>query len=93
MMKFYLVALLLVIMGTGAYSMFEVAYQGMAVEHGAIPNSEARFYMFVTLWYVLMMVADILLLTHKNLKFKNALIGLFTIGVLSPIIYLLINSK
>jgi len=92
-MRFYLIALLLVIMGAGARSMFEVAYQGMALEHGASPNSETYFYIFIALWYVLMMVVDIILLTHKNMKFKNALVALFTIGVLCPIIYMYVNSK
>ena len=59
-MKFYLIALLLIIMGAGARSMFEVAYQGMALEHGATPNPETYFYIFIALWYVLMMVACLL---------------------------------
>ena len=84
-MKIYLIALLFVIMGAGAYTMFEVAYQGMALEHDAAPNPETYFYIFTALWYVLMMVADILLLTHKSIRFKNALLGLFTLPV--PILF------
>jgi len=92
-MKFYLLALLVIIMGAGARTMFEIAYQGMALEHGASPNPETYFYIFIAVWYVLMMVADILLLTHKDLKFKNILVGAFSFGVLGPVIYMLINSK
>ena len=92
-MKYYLIALLLVIMGAGARTMFEIAYQGMALEHGSSPNPETYFYIFLALWYVLMMVADILLLTRKNMKFRNVLVALFSVGVLAPIIYMLINSK
>ena len=92
-MKYYLIALLLVIMGAGARTMFEIAYQGMALEHAAAPNPETYFYIFMALWFVLMMVADILLLTNKNLKFRNALIAIFSVGVVGPIAYMLINSK
>ena len=92
-MKIYLIALLFVIMGAGAYTMFEVAYQGMALEHDAAPNPETYFYIFTALWYVLMMVADILLLTHKSIRFKNALLGLFTLGVFIPIIYMVVYKK
>ena len=92
-MKYYLIALLLIIMGAGARTMFEIAYQGMALEHGSSPNPETYFYIFLALWYVLMMVADILLLTRKNMKFRNAFVALFSVGVLGPIIYMLINSK
>ncbi len=92
-MKYYLIALLLIIMGAGARTMFEIAYQGMALEHGSSPNPETYFYIFIALWYVLMMVADILLLTRKNMKFRNVLIMLFSLGVFGPIIYMLINSR
>ena len=92
-MKYYLIALLVIIMGAGARTMFEIAYQGMALEHDAAPNPKTYFYIFMALWFVLMMVADILLLTNKKLKHKNALVGLFTVGVFVPIIYMLINSK
>jgi hypothetical protein len=80
-------------MGAGARTMFEIAYQGMALEHGSSPNPETYFYIFIALWYVLMMVADILLLTRKNMKFRNVLIMLFSLGVFGPIIYMLINSR
>ena len=92
-MKYYLIALLLIIMGAGARTMFEIAYQGMALEHDAAPNRETYFYIFMALWFVLMMVADILLITNKNLKFKNALVALFSVGVIGPIVYMLINRK
>ena len=92
-MKYYLIAILLVIMGAGARTMFEIAYQGMALEHGATPNRQTWFYIFLVLWFVLMMVADILILTNKSLKFRNTLAALLAPGVLGPVIYMLINSK
>ncbi len=92
-MKYYLIALLFVIMGAGARTMFEIAYQGMALEHDAAPNPKTYFYIFMALWFVLMMVADILLITNKTLKFRKALIGVLSIGVLAPIAYMLIFSK
>ena len=39
------------------------------------------------------MVADVLLLTNKEVKYRNPLIALLTVGVLGPVIYMLINSK
>ena len=92
-MKYYLLALLFLIMGGGAYTMFKIAYQGMALEHDAAPNPITYFYIFTALWFVLMMVADILLLTNKTLKYRNALVAALSIGVLAPIAYMLIFSK
>ena len=92
-MKYYLIALLLVIMGAGARTMFEIAYQGMALEHDAAPNPKTYFYIFMALWFVLMMVADILLLTNKTFKYRTALIASLSTGVLVPITYMLIFSK
>ena len=92
-MKYYLIALLFVIMGAGARTMFEIAYQGMALEHDAAPNPQTYFYIFMALWFVLMMVADILILTNKTLKYRSVLAGLLTVGVLGPVIYMLISSK
>jgi hypothetical protein len=92
-MKYYLIILLLIIMGAGARTMFEIAYQGMALEHDAAPNPKTYFYIFMALWFVLMMVADILLLSNKTLKYRNPLIGSLSVGVLAPIAYMLIFSK
>ena len=92
-MKYYLIALLLVIMGAGAYVMFNLAYQGLAVEHGAAPDTQTWFYIFLIIWFVIMMVADILILTNKTLKFRNAFIVALSVGVLGPVIYMLINSR
>ena len=73
--------------------MFEIAYQGMALEHDAAPNPKTYFYIFMALWFVLMMVADILLLTNKTFKYRTALIASLSTGVLVPITYMLIFSK
>ena len=92
-MKYYLIALLLVIMGAGARTMFEIAYQGMALEHDAAPNPQTYFYIFMALWFVLMMIADILILSNKTLKFRNAFAAALSVGVLGPIVYMLIRSR
>src|ERR1035441_10055086 len=93
LMKYYLLALLLIIMGAGARSMFEIAYQGMAFEHGATPNAETYPYIFLALWYVAMMVCDVLLLTNKTFRYRNFLIGLISAGVFVPIAYMLLRSR
>lgn len=92
-MKYYLIGLLFVIMGAGARTMFEIAYQGMALEHDAAPNPQTYRYIFMALWFVVMMVADVLLLTNKNLKNRTGLIVFLSIGVLAPIIYMLTVGK
>ena len=90
-MKYYLIALLLVIMGAGACTMFEIAYEGLALEHDAAPDAKTYLHIFIVLWYVLMMIADILILTNKKLKFRNAASAALTVGVLGPVVYMLIK--
>lgn len=92
-MKYYLIALLLIIMGAGARTMFEIAYEGLALEHDAAPDTKTYFHIFIVFWYILMMVADILILTNKTLKFRNLAIVALTVGVAGPIIYMLSSSK
>ena len=91
--KYYLIFLLIIIMGAGARSMFEIAYQGMAFEHGATPNAETYPYIFTALWYVVMMVCDVLLITNKTLRYRSLFIGLISIGVFAPIAYMLLHGK
>jgi len=92
-MKYYLMALVVVIMGAGARTMFEIAYQGMALEHDAAPNRQTYFLIALAFWFIIMMIADILIITNKDLKYKNVLTAFLTVGVLAPVIYMLISSK
>ena len=90
-MKYYLVALMFVIMGAGARTMFEIAYEGMAKEHDFSPAKSTMMLIFLTLWYIGMMVFDVLLLTKKNLPAKNILIIFFSLGVFVPTIYMMLT--
>ncbi len=92
-MQYYLIVLIIATMAAGARTMFEIAYQGMAVEHGAAPNRETYFLIALAFWFVIMMITNVLIITNKDLKFRNPLIALQTLGIFGPIIYMLINSK
>jgi hypothetical protein len=92
-MKYYLIAILVVIMAAGARTMFEVAYQGMAIEHDAAPNHQTYFLIALAFWFVMMMIADVLLITNKDQKYRNVLIAFLTIGVLGPVIYMYLNNR
>jgi hypothetical protein len=92
-MQYYLIVLVVVTMAAGARTMFEIAYQGMALEHDAAPNPETYFLIAVAFWFVIMMIANVLIITNKGLKYRNPLIALLSLGILCPIIYMLINSK
>lgn len=87
-MKLYLLLLLFVIMGAGAFSMFEIAHHALGYEHDFAPDSATSRLIFVTLWLLLMMVADVLLLNHKEIRYRHLLIGLLTLGVLAPVLFL-----
>ncbi len=90
-MRYYLIALLFVIMGAGARTMFEIAHQGLTQEHGLTPDGDTQKLIFLALWFVVMMVVDVILLRNKELKNRNLFIGLLSVGVLVPTIYKLIN--
>ena len=90
--KIYLIILLIVIMGAGARTMFEIAYHGMAFEHGASPNAETYPFIAVALWYVVMMVLDVMLIRNKNLKGRNVYIGLLSVAVFVPAIYMFMTK-
>ena len=92
-MKYYLIAILVVIMAAGARTMFEVAYQGMALEHDAAPNHQTYFLIALSFWFVIMMIANVLLITNKEVKFRNILIGFLSVGVLGPVIYMYIHNR
>lgn len=92
-MTYYLIALLLVIMGAGARTMFEIAYHALGREHDSMkPDDDTLYLIYLIAWFILMMVADIVLLRNKTLKNRNVYIGLLSAGVLVPVIYKFISS-
>ncbi len=90
-MRYYLIALLFVIMGAGARTMFEIAHQGLTQEHGLTPDGETQKLIFLALWFIAMMMVDVVLLRNKELKSRNIFIGLLSVGVLVPTIYKFIS--
>lgn len=91
-MKYYLIALLLVIMGAGARTMFEVAHKGALHDTkdtvGFGPDSETTYLIFLIVWFLLMMIGDVLLLNYTELKNRTVYIALLSVGVLTPAIYM-----
>lgn len=90
-MKYYLIALLLIIMGAGGRTMFEIAHQALGREHDFAPAADTTHLIFLALWFVLMMVFDVILLRNRELKHRNIFIGLLSVGVLVPTIYKFIS--
>ncbi len=90
-MKYYLLAVMLIIMGAGARTMFEIAHEGMAKEHDFAPARSTTILIFLALWYMAMMVVDVLLLTKKKLPAKNILTILFSLCVFVPTIYMMLT--
>lgn len=86
-MKYYLFGLLLLIMGAGARTMFEIAHQALGREHDFAPAEDTTRLILLALWFVAMMVVDVILLRHKELKNRNLFIALLSVGVLAPTIY------
>lgn len=80
-------------MSAGAFAMFKLAFLGLVAEHGAMPDTKTWFYIFFSIWFVIMMVPDVLLLTNKKLKFRFAWVALLTAGVIGPAIYMVIISR
>lgn len=91
-MKYYLVLLLVVIMGAGARTMFEIAYLGMAFEHDTMSRRVA-FLIGLALWFVLMMVADVWIIMHPKLARNPVAVALLSLGVLGPVIYMAARFK
>jgi hypothetical protein len=86
-MKYYLIALLLIIMAAGASTMFEIAHHALGREHEFGPEADTRRLIYLTLWFVAMMMATVILLRNKELKHRNLYIALLSAGVLVPAIY------
>ena len=78
-------------MGAGARTMFEIAHQALGREHDFAPAADTTRLIFLALWFVLMMMVDVLLIAYKNLRYRNVFISLLTVGVLAPTIYKFVN--
>lgn len=91
-MKYYLLFLLFIIMSAGARTMFEIAHQALGREHDFAPAADTTRLIFLALWFILMMIVDVLLLNNTDLKRRNFLIALLSVGVIAPIIYKLIEK-
>jgi cell division protein FtsW (lipid II flippase) len=91
-MKYYLLFLLFVIMGAGARTMFEIAHQALGREHDFAPAADTTRLIFLALWFIVMMVADVVLIRHKDVAKRNLFIVLLSLGVFIPVIYKLLNS-
>jgi hypothetical protein len=89
-MKYYLILLLLMIMGAGARTMFEIAHQGLTQEHGLTPDGETQKLIYLALWFVAMMMVDVVLLRNKELKSRNLFVALLSIGVFAPVVFKLL---
>lgn len=91
-MRYYLIALLLLIMGSGGRTMFEIAHQALGREHDFAPAADTTRLIFLALWFVAMMVVNVILLRHKEIKNRNFFIALLSVGVIVPAFYQFINN-
>ncbi len=78
------------IMGAGARTMFEIAHQGLTQEHGLTPDGETQKLIYLALWFVAMMMVDVVLLRNKELKSRNLFVALLSIGVFAPVVFKLL---
>lgn len=90
-MKPFLLFLLFLIMAAGGRTMFEIAYHGLVKEHGLTPDSETQQLILLAVWYISMMIVDVLLLNYKEVRYRNLLITLLTLGILAPTIYMFLT--
>jgi hypothetical protein len=90
-MKYYLLALLFIIMGAGARTMFEIAYHGAGREHEFAPAEDTTRLILLALWYVLMMVVDVILLNHREIRYHRLFVALLTCGIVAPTIYMFLT--
>lgn len=90
-MKYYLLALLFLIMSAGARTMFEIAYHGLTKEHGLTPDRETQQLILLAVWYISMMIVDVLLLNYKEVRYRHVFIALLTLGVVAPSIYMFLT--
>ncbi len=90
-MKYYLLFLLFLIMGAGARTMFEVAYHGLTKEHGLSPDRDTLNLMLLAVWYIVMMMADVILLNHRQIKHHLVLVCFLSLGVMAPTLYMILT--
>ena len=90
-MKYYLIVLILIIMAAGGHAMFNIAYNGLTQEGSFGPNNETAFLIGLAIWFILMMVAAVLLLNYRNIKGLLVFVGLLTVGVLAPVVYMFLK--
>ncbi len=79
-------------MGAGARTMFEIAHQALGREHDFAPAADTTRLIFLALWFVVMVIVDVILLRSKELKNRTIFIALLSLGVFAPIIYKLLNT-
>ncbi|MFN8321927.1 MAG: hypothetical protein U0T74_04665 [Chitinophagales bacterium] len=91
-MKYYLILLLFTIMGAGARTMFEIAFHALGREHDFAPAADTTRLILLAGWFILMMIADVILITHKDLRFRSAFIFLVSLGVFCPTIYMFLTK-
>ncbi len=78
-------------MGAGARTMFEIAHQALGREHDFAPADDTMRLIFLALWFLVMMMADVILIRNKELKNRNVFIALLSLGVIAPILFKLFN--
>ena len=79
-------------MAAGARTMFEIAHQALGREHDFAPAADTTRLIFLALWFVAMMVVNVIVLRHKEIKHRNIFIVLLSLGVFAPIIYKLLTT-
>lgn len=91
-MKYYLIALLLIIMGAGARTMFEIAHQALGREHdGLAPAKDTTQLILLALWFFLMVIPLVILLRNKDLRNRNVYVALLSVSILGPSVYMLLT--
>lgn len=86
-MKYYLFFLLLIIMGAGARTMFEIAYHGAGREHEFAPAEDTTRLIFLALWFVLLMVIDVLLISYQQIRYHIFFVMALSVAVFVPVIF------
>ena len=78
-------------MVAGARTMFEIAHQALGREHDFAPAADTTRLIFLALWFVVMMMVDVIVLRNKELKNRNIFIVLLSLGVFVPLVYMLLT--
>ena len=79
-------------MAAGARTMFEIAYQALGREHDFAPAADTTRLIFIALWFVLMMMVNVVLIRNKQIPYRYVAIILLSIGVVGPIAYKLATT-